>query len=307
MYTSVITLAIIYTLILLYIYIRYNLDAKDSAEYEIYREKLEVLPSEAAYLLNKNCDSLNIILADILTLIEKGYITMSTIGEGKQRDYIFTKVEDAENTNIKNHEMSSYRLFFRDRERVSLKEYLESLQKNSEYLEELELRIPSIKNDIEMELLRQGIIDKIAEKRLFRFNKLSITLILIFIVSFFTTMFLGNIEYFEFSSVGLLFSIIMYRTTGIREDKLTEYGAQIKKQAEGFRRFLQGYVISEDKPLYMVNVLEYNYTMAVAFGFAELGENEFIHRTYGKIKTDEAFEKFIYFIIKIIIALICLL
>lgn len=307
MYTSVITLAIIYTLILLYIYIRYNLDAKDSAEYEIYREKLEVLPSEAAYLLNKNCDSLNIILADILTLIEKGYITMSTIGEGKQRDYIFTKVEDAENTNIKNHEMSSYRLFFRDRERVSLKEYLESLQKNTEYLEELELRIPSIKNDIEMELSKQGIIDEVSERRLFKFNKLSITLILIFGISFFTTMFLGNIEYFEFSCVGLLFSIIMYRTTGIREDKLTKHGAQIKKQAEGFRRFIQEYIISEDKPLYMVNVLEYNYTMAIAFGFAELGENEFIHKTYEKIKSDKAFEKFIYFIIIVVIALISLL
>ena len=307
MYTSVIILAIVYTLILLYIYIRYNLDAKHIPEYELYREKLEVSPSEAAYLLNKNCDSLNIILADILTLIEKGYITMSTIKDGKERDYIFTKVEDSDSTNIKNHEMSSYRLFFRNREQVSLKEYLESLQKNSEYLEELELRIPSIKNDIEMELLRQGIIDKIAEKRLFRFNKLSIILSLIFIILFFATMFLGNVEYFEFSSVGLLFSIIMYRITGIREDKLTKYGAKIKQKTEGFRRFIQEYIISEDKPLYMVNVLEYNYTMAVAFGFTELGENEFIHKTYEKIKSDKAFEKFIYFIIIVIIAWICLL
>ena len=38
MYTSVIILTIIYTIILLYVYIKYNLDAKDIYDYnEIYR------------------------------------------------------------------------------------------------------------------------------------------------------------------------------------------------------------------------------------------------------------------------------
>ena len=93
MYTSVIILTIIYTIILLYVYIKYNLDAKDIYDYnEIYREKLNISASEAAYLIDKDCDSLNIILADILTLIEKKYIKMTIVGEGEERDYIFTNI-----------------------------------------------------------------------------------------------------------------------------------------------------------------------------------------------------------------------
>lgn len=307
MYSSVIILTIIYTIILLYIYIKYNLDAKGTVEYQIYREKLEISPSEAAYLLNKNCDSLDIILADILNLIDKGYITMFMIGEGKQRDYIFTKVEGIDNTNIKNHEMLSYRLFFKNKKEVSLKEYLKELEDNSEYLEELELKIPSIKNEIEFELRRDGITDELAEKKLFKFNKLSIWLITIFIILFSGTMFLGNIELFELSSVGLLFSILFYKTTNIKEDKLTKYGIEMKKQAEGFKRFLEKHVISEDKPLYMVNVLEYNYVMAVAFGLAKLGENEFVHKTYNKIKKNNLIGNIIYFIIILSIILLNLI
>ena len=90
MYTSVIILTILYTLLLLYIYFRYNLDAKDDSEYDkMYRDELEITASEAAYLIDKNCNSLNIILSDILTLIQKDCIKMETIGEGKERDYIF--------------------------------------------------------------------------------------------------------------------------------------------------------------------------------------------------------------------------
>ena len=134
MYTSVIILTIIYAFIILYVYIKYNCDAKDlSEDYEIYREKLEISASEAAYLLDKNCDSLDIILADILTLIEKQYIKMHTIGEGEQRDYIFTKIKDADNTKIKNHEIASYKLFFGDREEVSLKKYLNNLKTDIKY------------------------------------------------------------------------------------------------------------------------------------------------------------------------------
>ena len=113
MYTSVIILVIIYTLFLLYVYVKYNLDAKnENIDAEFYRDELEISPSEAAYLINKNGDSLNIILADILTLINKNYIKMEIVGEGKERDYIFTKLDNVENQAIKSHEMGSYRLFF---------------------------------------------------------------------------------------------------------------------------------------------------------------------------------------------------
>ena len=71
----------------------------------------------------------------------------------------------------------------------------------------------------------------------------------------------------------------------------------MRKQAEGFKNYLEKNVITEDKPLYMVNVLEYNYIMAVAFGLAKLGENEFVHDTYRKIKVRDLINGIFYFII----------
>ena len=308
MYTSVIILTIIYTLFLVYVYIKYNKDAKDVYDYnEIYREKLDISASEAAYLIDKDCDSLNIILADILTLIEKKYIKMTTVGEGEERDYIFTKLDSVDKENIKNHEMSSYRLFFKDKNEVSIKEYLNNLKNSKEYLAELELRIPSIKNEIEFELQRQNITDVIAEKKLFKLNKVSISLIIIFIVCTLLTLFSENSELLEFSVVGLLFSILFYRITIVKEDKLTSYGVQTKKQAEGFKNYLKENDLIEDKPLYMVNVLDYNYTMAVAFGLAKLGESEFIHNTYRNIRIKKFFISIIYIVIIGAIILINLL
>lgn len=304
MYTSVIILTIIYAFIILYVYIKYNCDAKDlSEDYEIYREKLEISASEAAYLLDKNCDSLDIILADILTLIEKQYIKMHTIGEGEQRDYIFTKIKDADNTKIKNHEIASYKLFFGDKEEVSLKEYLNNLKTDIKYLKELELKVSSIKTELEFELARQNIIDQVAEKKLFKINKTSISFVILFFILFIGTMFVGNNEIFEFSTVGLLFSILLYIMTNIKQDKLTEYGAKVKKQVKGFKKFLEEHVITEDKPLYMVNVLEYNYIMAVAFGMAKLGQNEFIHNRYKDIQRGKLIGNIISLIIITIIIL----
>ena len=72
MYTSVTILTVFYIILLLYVYLRYNLDARDNSDYDkIYREPLDISASEAAYLVNKNGDGLDLILADILSLVDK--------------------------------------------------------------------------------------------------------------------------------------------------------------------------------------------------------------------------------------------
>ena len=299
----VIILTIIYILVLLYVYLKYNLDAKDNSEYDkIYREKLEISASEAAYLLDKKSNSLNLILADILTLIQKGYIKMETVGEETDKDYIFIKQGNKDNTAIKAHEMSAYRFFFNKKNEISLKNYLNDLKNDENSLKELELINVSIKNDLEYELRRDGITDINAEKKLLKINKFSISLIIIFIIAFFITILIRNKDYIEFSSIGLLFSILLYRITMLKEDKLTEYGVQTRKKCLGLKNYLKSYVITEDKPLYMVNLLDYYYVMAVAFGLAKLGESEFIHNTYNKIQKDKIFSNF--FNVLLIIAII---
>ena len=296
MYSSVVILVIVYTLFLLYVYIRYNLDAKnENINVDFCRDELEISPSEAAYLADKNCDSLNIILADILTLINKNYIKMEIIGEGKERDYIFTKIENAEVKDLKSHEMGSFRLFFNGRDTVSLKQYIREVNKDNNSLKELELKTASIKTDIEFELEKQGIIDKIAERKLFKFNRFSILLTMIFgFVCTFSLLLQLNAEIIEFTLIGTLFSLLFYNTTDTKEDKLTDYGAEMKNKSQGCKKYIKEYLMAENKPLYMVNVLEYNYTMAVAFGLAELGEDEFVHNTYKKIQIKKSFGNIIY-------------
>lgn len=306
MYTSVIILVIIYTLFLLYVYIKYNLDAKNKSEnIEIYRDKLDISPSEAAYLINKNCNSLNIILADILNLINKGYIKLTTKGEGEERDYIFTKSDNITNMNIKSHEMASFRLFFKNDSSVSLKKYIRELEFDKQKLKELELKTASIKTDIEFELEKQGIIDKISERKFFKLNRLSISMILIFgFIFVFALLLQLNAEIIEFTFIGTLLSILFYNSTDVKEDKLTEYGAETKNKAEGYKKFVSEYMMAENKPLYMVNVLEYNYTMAVAFGIAKLGESEFLNNTYKKIQIKKVVRNIICSVIIIIIIIL---
>lgn len=302
MYSSVIILVIVYTLFLLYIYFKYNLDAKnENINVDLYRDELEISPSEAAYLINKDCDSLNIILADILALINKKYIKMEIVGEGKERDYIFTKIENAEVKDVKSHEIGSFRVFFNGKEQVSLKQYIREICSDSNSLKNLELKTASIKTDIEFELEKQGIIDKIAERKLFKFNRFSILLIMLFgFVCVFSLLLQLNAEIIEFTILGTLFSLLFYNTTDIKEDKLTEYGTEMKNKSQGCKNYIKEYLMAEDKPLYMVNVLEYNYTMAVAFGLAEIGEDEFVHNTYKKIQINKSFGNLIYIAIIIV-------
>ena len=285
MYNSILILTVIYFVFICYVYFRYNMDVSDNSEYDkMYREKLDISASEAAYLENKNCNSLNIILADILTLNEKGYIKIELLEEGEKRDYKFIKQDNQDNSKLKSHEMSSYRLFFDNKTEVILSEFIYDIKTNYTKQSELELKSVSIKNDIEYELINQNIIDEKAEKKLLKYNNLSIRLILIFIFVLITTLIIWNKEYIKFSIIGFLFSCLLYRSTILKEDKLTKFGVETKKKAKGFKKYLREYVITEDKPLYMINILEYNYIMAVAFGFAKLGENEFIHNTYKEIQ-----------------------
>jgi len=308
MYSSVIILVIVYTLFLLYVYIKYNLDAKnENIDVELYRDKLEISPSEAAYLADKNCDSLNIILADILALINKNYIKMEIVGEGRERDYIFTKLEDTENVDIKSHEMGSFRLFFNGKAQVSLKQYIKEVNRDNNSLKDLELKAASIKTDIEFELEKQGIIDKIAERKLFKFNRFSILLTIVFgFVCVFALLLQLNTEIIEFTLMGTLFSLLLYNTTDAKEDKLTAYGAEMKNKSQGCKKYIQEYLIAENKPLYMINVLEYNYTMAIAFGLAHLGEDEFVHNTYKRIQFKKMFGN-IFYIISIILSIVLMI
>lgn len=301
MYISVTYLIIIYSIIIIYVFLRYNLDAKPTEHYEIYREKLNISPSEAAYLINKNSENINLILADILTLVEKEYIKI----EKMNNEYVFSKTNNDNYTNMKSHEMLSYTLFFEeDTKTIYLNSFLEKLKTNKRFLNNLDLKTLTIKKDIEREFQNQGIIDPKSEKKLFKFNNFAIKLGFSFAVIFIINIFLLNKEILLFSYSGILLSILLYQTTKIKQQRLTKDGANLKQKAKAFKKYLKEYLITQDKPLYMVNVLEYNYTMAIAFGMADLGEDEFINAEYKKIQIKNIIKSILVVILIFILLLL---
>lgn len=310
MYISTILLIIIYTTLIIYVYFRYNHDVKPTETYELYKDELEISASEAAYLENKSCNNINLILADILTLVNKKYIDLQMKENGTKREYIFVKTKKDDFTEVKNHEMMSYNLFFENgAEVVNLNDFLNKIGEDKETLEKLEIKMVSMKRILDMELQNHGLIDKYSEKQLFKFHKIGLNFLIINILIIFITLVAAllykiNGQLLEFSYFGLLFSILLYKTTELKEEKLTEYGANTLEKVKALKSYLKNYVISEDKPIYMVNILEYYYIMAVAFGFAKLGEREFIENTYKKSKKKSTYITIIVLIASIVIVLL---
>lgn len=171
MYISTILLIIIYTTLIIYVYFRYNHDVKPTETYELYKDELEISASEAAYLENKSCNNINLILADILTLVNKKYIDLQMKENGTKREYIFVKTKKDDFTEVKNHEMMSYNLFFENgAEVVNLNDFLNKIGEDKETLEKLEIKMVSMKRILDMELQNHGLIDKYSEKQLFNYG-----------------------------------------------------------------------------------------------------------------------------------------
>lgn len=280
MYTFTIILIILYTLIILYIFFKYNMEPKSKTTYDIYRDKLDIESTEAAYLLDKNNSTINLILSDILTLVNKGYIYMEKL----DNDYLLVQRDKTDFTNVKNHEMLSYKIFFDEDSngQITINQFIRNFSTNKEKYEQLELTNLSMRNAIELELFKKGVIDLKAKRKLLKYNKTAILLIIVsIIVAFLSYMFRftdGSIIAF----ITLFFSAVLYSITSLNEEKLTPYGIDLKEKVKGFKNYLKQYVIVEDKPLYMVDILEYNYTMAVALGLANKAEDEFVEKAYNR-------------------------
>ena len=83
-------LIIIYFIIIIYVNLRYNLDEKCNKKYDIFRETdIGITPIEAAYLLDANANSLDLLLAGVLELTRNGYIDLKIEESNGKKDYIF--------------------------------------------------------------------------------------------------------------------------------------------------------------------------------------------------------------------------
>lgn len=270
---------------ILYVYVKYNKDAIPSERYDLYREKLDILPAEAGYLINKDCENADLILSDILTLVNEDYIKMELIVD----DYVFSKTEKTDFTNLKAHQVLAYKLCFQDREQITLQEFLKDIRYDQERKEEAEVKYYSIKVLLDSELEKMGITDTNARKAMQKINSFSLKLIFIIPIIFFLNIFYEAIVSKNGIVSGILyiievFLIVLYMTTNSDEDKLTTWGANLREKALGFKHFLEENTIMEDKPFYMINILEYNYTTAIAMGLADMANTKFSKKYIQSIK-----------------------
>ena len=70
----VLIVSLLYIIFIIYVHYVYNYEKKPTNEYPIWREKLEIDSVLAAYLINKDYEWMNFVLADILTLVDDGYV-----------------------------------------------------------------------------------------------------------------------------------------------------------------------------------------------------------------------------------------
>jgi len=81
---------------------------------------------------------------------------------------------------------------------------------------------------------------------------------------------------------------LFFSSTNYHEEKLTDFGIECREKAIGLKNYVEEYTITEDKPIYTINIYDYYYIIAVAIGEAEVAEKEFIKREYsiGSLKRD---------------------
>ena len=276
-------LSAIYVLIIVYVYICYNQDAKSTEKYDFYRDELEILPTEAAYLLNEKANSMHLLLADILSLVNMGYINLELIYiDENNKDYKFTKVKNKDISWLKNHQVLAYRMFFSNSDSMTFHQFFNDIRTNNDFNTVTEVKYNTIKSAINKEFEKDGIINVRAKTILSKINSNAIRLIFLFAFGSILSIAYAITEgptLLISMIVFLLLSIILYFSTIPTENKLTPYGANLKEKALGTFNYLQEYIIIDDKPLYMVNVLEYYYTCAIAMGLVDI-VNENFSRNY---------------------------
>ena len=275
----VILVGIIYLLIIIKTYIKYNKDQKPTQNLDYFKDKLEITPSEAAWLYNKNEKGIYLILADVLNLVNKKELKLELISTStEEKEYVFYKNPDIDLHNMNNHEAMSYELFFdifENKDKCYLSEFLDKIEENRHVYKELTIKSHAIKYSIMLELEKKGIMDERSRKKMQKINKNCITWGVLTVVILIISLILKNNIFTQITYLTMLFLVILYNITKLDEYKITQKGADVLEKTKALKRYIEDYIIIEDKPIYTVNILDYYYTSAIAFGMADLGRKEF--------------------------------
>ena len=310
----VILLGIVYLIILIRIYVKYNKDQKPKNNIEYYKEELEITPSEAAWLCNKDEKGIYLILADLLSLVNKRKLNLEIIhtsnNGNNEKEYVFSKNPNIDLHSMSNHEAMSYELFFdmfENKDKFYLSEFLDKVEGSKHVYKELSIKYHAIKYSIMLELEKNGIMDGNARKKMQKINSRCLGLGILSLFLLIISLIFKNDIFIKSVYLTMFFLFMLYLVTKRDEYKLTSKGADVLEKSMALKKYIQDYIIVDDKPIYAVNILDYYYTSAIAFEMADLGRKEFYKDSVKNINRKinlKLFGKFIAIAILIIVGIL---
>lgn len=259
---------IINILLIIWIYKKYIYIPKIFDESSAQIDELD--PALIGYIDDKNGNSIDWILSEILDLNRKGYIKIEYVREDiDEYEYIMKKKDNIEISQLKKYELTAYRFLFSESDEISMSELEEKILRSMQAEIDVNVKSFSIRNEIEEELIKQKIIDYSAKEILSILKKVYLMLILISICL---------IRNIQLSQGIILFieSIIVF----FMMSKATPFTIKGKKLYSKIQRYKEGLeyneILKEKKIMHNI-LFERIYADSIALHIMSEARKEFIH------------------------------
>lgn len=259
---------IINILLIIWIYKKYIYipQVHDGSSEDI--EKLD--PALIGYIDDKNGNSIDWILSEILDLNRKGYIEIEYVRKDiDEYEYIMRKKDNIEISQLKKYELTAYRFLFSESDEITMTELEEKILRSMQAEIDVNVKSFSIRSEIEEELIKQHIIDYPAKEILSILKKVYMMLILIVICL------VKNIELLQ-GIILFIESIIVFFMMS-KAIPFTRKGKNLYSKIQHYKKELEYNEILKEKKIMHNILLERTYANSIALHIMSEARKEFIH------------------------------
>jgi len=261
-------LIILNFILIIWLYIKYiHIPHKANNLNEII-DKLD--PALIGYIDNENGNPIDWILAEVMELNRKKYITIEQIRIGVDKYYYkIRKNKEKDITELEKYELTAYRLLFDFCDEVTMEELEVGIKQNIIKARDAFVKGFSIRNEIEEKLEELEMFGPKIKKHLKIFGNLY-SLITILIASLIKNIEISMVAVFLIQT--LIIFLILKKSRG-----LTVFGRMVSKVVKQYKAQLEDNDLLKTKKLAHNIVLEKEYANAVALHIMNNAEEEFIN------------------------------
>ena len=234
------------------------------------REIEQLDPALIGYIEDKNGNSIDWILSEILDLNRKGYIEIEYVRkEIDEYEYIMKKKDNIEISKLKKYELTAYRFLFSESDEISITELEEKITRCINAETDVNIKSISIRNEIEEELIKQNIIDYSVKEILNILKKVYMIIILIIVC------WIKNIELLE-GIILFIESMIVFFIMS-KATPFTIKGKGIYSKIKNYKKELEYNELLKEKKIIHNMLLEKIYIDSIALHIMSEARKEFIH------------------------------